>query len=550
MDAQHLSELRSETAAYNWPLQLNGYPPLYGVTAANVDILGAGEYSSYTDSTSSLISQGTLLQERAFAYQKPLSIMDYSLGLYNISANPAYALTLIEPDLNYYLMYGIYPGTGNCWATFDIDKLDIIVPVYEQYMPIFLAMNEAGWQPVGAGTCTDSTILLEQWGNSHATGLYYTINNTATSSKNVTVSINDSQITGPAPTGATEMISGSAIGVSTSSGTSTFTLSVGAGRTVAVNVVLGTIPGTPVVSAPSWVSTQSGTITASWSATGSGPSIVGYEYAIGSTPGGSDVVAWTSAGTATSLTQTGLTLTAGSTYYFSVKAENTNLNWSIAGVSSGILAIAPIGAIRNNPNGTTVGVTDALVTAGTNQLLNVFYIESMDRSSGIQVSGAGLTAHAGDLVQVSGALAGSQGERLIGPPVTLSVIQSGFQTPAPLYLPGIDVGEIQPNQYTNGTNGGMGLYNLGLLVTISGAVSYSDPSNRFFYVDDGSGKLDGSGYTGVRVIRYGVASGVTIPGYSAGSFVMVTGVIGCITSGGTIPVIRPRAASDVTLIAL
>ncbi len=48
--------------------------------------------------------------------------------------------------------------------------------------------------------------------------------------------------------------------------------------------------------------------------------ISGYQYAIGTTAGGTNVVAWTSLGNVLSVTKTGLSLTVGTTYYFSVKA--------------------------------------------------------------------------------------------------------------------------------------------------------------------------------------------------------------------------------------
>ncbi|OGS26168.1 MAG: hypothetical protein A2297_06375 [Elusimicrobia bacterium RIFOXYB2_FULL_48_7] len=47
-----------------------------------------------------------------------------------------------------------------------------------------------------------------------------------------------------------------------------------------------------------------------------------YWYAIGTTPGGTGVAAWADNGTASTVTKTGITLTVGTTYYFSVKAQN------------------------------------------------------------------------------------------------------------------------------------------------------------------------------------------------------------------------------------
>lgn len=47
-----------------------------------------------------------------------------------------------------------------------------------------------------------------------------------------------------------------------------------------------------------------------------------YWYAIGTTPGAADLVNWADNGTATSITQTGLTLVPNQWYYFSVQSEN------------------------------------------------------------------------------------------------------------------------------------------------------------------------------------------------------------------------------------
>jgi hypothetical protein len=47
-----------------------------------------------------------------------------------------------------------------------------------------------------------------------------------------------------------------------------------------------------------------------------------YEYAIGTSPGGSNIVDWISNGTGTSVTKSGLSLVVGQTYYVSVKAVN------------------------------------------------------------------------------------------------------------------------------------------------------------------------------------------------------------------------------------
>jgi hypothetical protein len=64
-------------------------------------------------------------------------------------------------------------------------------------------------------------------------------------------------------------------------------------------------------------------LSANWDASSDAESgISGYQYAIGTTAGGTQTVNWTSLGNVTTYTKTSLSLTNGQTYYFSVKAVN------------------------------------------------------------------------------------------------------------------------------------------------------------------------------------------------------------------------------------
>ncbi|OGS08420.1 MAG: hypothetical protein A2270_09010, partial [Elusimicrobia bacterium RIFOXYA12_FULL_51_18] len=88
----------------------------------------------------------------------------------------------------------------------------------------------------------------------------------------------------------------------------------------------GTTPGVDINAVTSLTE-----LSANWTAASDGESgIRRYWYAIGTTPGGTNVRNWTDAGNVTAVTRTGLTLAGGQTYYFSVKAEN----W--VGLQSGI----------------------------------------------------------------------------------------------------------------------------------------------------------------------------------------------------------------------
>ena len=64
-------------------------------------------------------------------------------------------------------------------------------------------------------------------------------------------------------------------------------------------------------------------LSANWdAATDADSGISGYQYAIGTSAGGTQTVNWTSLGNVTTSRKSGLTLTVGQTYYVSVRAVN------------------------------------------------------------------------------------------------------------------------------------------------------------------------------------------------------------------------------------
>ena len=97
------------------------------------------------------------------------------------------------------------------------------------------------------------------------------------------------------------------------------------------------------------------TISANWSgfADGNGSGIDHYEWAIGTTSGGQDVLAYTSVGiTGTGATRSGLSLISGTTYYVSVRAIDKVQNVSTAVTSDGVMAdsVAPVaGTVKDGP---------------------------------------------------------------------------------------------------------------------------------------------------------------------------------------------------------
>jgi len=97
-----------------------------------------------------------------------------------------------------------------------------------------------------------------------------------------------------------------------------------------------TPPTTPVVLDGGAATNSTTSLSASWSSDDPETGIREYQYAIGTSPGSSNVLAFTTT-TSNFAVANGLTLTVGSTYYFSVRAINNEGFVSAAGVSDGIV---------------------------------------------------------------------------------------------------------------------------------------------------------------------------------------------------------------------
>jgi len=101
-----------------------------------------------------------------------------------------------------------------------------------------------------------------------------------------------------------------------------------------------TASSTPVVTDDGDSTSSTIELHASWTATDTESGIAEYQYSIGATPGGTDVVTWTPIGTDVEITATGLSLTNRKTYYFSVKSKNSAGLWADVGSSNGIVVVS------------------------------------------------------------------------------------------------------------------------------------------------------------------------------------------------------------------
>lgn len=88
--------------------------------------------------------------------------------------------------------------------------------------------------------------------------------------------------------------------------------------------------------------TTPGVLSANWATSfDANTGVIAYEYAIGTTPGDTNVLSWTSNGLTTAVTHAGLNLIHDTTYYFAVRAINGAGFKSVVSVSNGQTAYLP-----------------------------------------------------------------------------------------------------------------------------------------------------------------------------------------------------------------
>lgn len=274
--------------------------------------------------------------------------------------------------------------------------------------------------------------------------------------------------------------------------------------------------------------TSTTTLQAWWNGSDPESGIQRYEYSVGSSPGATDKKGWTNAGTATSATITGLSLSVGATYYINVRAVNgANLTSSVMS-SPGVTVAQEVTSIvqaKGLPDNTYVSLPLSSVSA---KFTGSFYIQDSSRTAGIRVESSA-AVNVNQLVSVSGKIGLVNGcERAI----LNCKVTTGSQGPTvkPLAMVARDVGGASFNAYTPGVTRAPGLHNIGLLVQISGRIRGTIAGG--FYVDDGSGLNDGYGYPGIRVLG-------TPPSDPVGKYVKVIGASSCFKAGDTIyPQIR------------
>lgn len=290
----------------------------------------------------------------------------------------------------------------------------------------------------------------------------------------------------------------------------------------------GTSPSV-TITAPWYLQVQGSSyadLSAIWNGTDSASGVAEYQYAIGTSAGGTNVKGWTSAGTATTASyRDASALSRNYSYYWSVKCKDQAGNWSSVVTADPTMyarTYTSLASALANLDGTAVWIDSYETVTGV--FATWCYIQEPARSFGLKVDTL-TTSPAGSTLKLAGILAGTTSERSLSRPYIISTGSS--TTPSPIFMRAASLGGQSPNVYTHGQSGAIGLYNIGLLVRVAGKVA--SHGSGFFVLDDGSGAT-------VKVYSSKtVADGNTV------------GVTGVCTSETGARVLRTRSTSDVVI---
>lgn len=254
-------------------------------------------------------------------------------------------------------------------------------------------------------------------------------------------------------------------------------------------------PTRPVVVDEGSQTGNKGRLWAAWTSTDAQSGIKEYRYSIGTSPGLRNIVDWTYLGASTSVTRTGLNLQNGQAYFFNVQARDNQGNWSQTGSSDGITYVetspVTIGQARLLPDGSPVKLLNKAVPV---KFGDEWWVQEDDRSAGIKVSGW----RPWDITplqrtSLTGRMGTVNGERVVlnaeATPLGVLVMPRG------LAVSNRALGGESFGNHTPGVTGGTGPNNVGLYVTVYGRVTAI--GNGYYYLDDGSGLLDGSQTAGL-----------------------------------------------------
>lgn len=223
-----------------------------------------------------------------------------------------------------------------------------------------------------------------------------------------------------------------------------------------------------------------------------------------------------------SYTHTGLS--NGTIYYYAAFAHDGSGHYSAPAKQAAQPFAHTCSFARQLADGQLTDLAGKIVTANFASSDGIIYVQEPDRTAAVRVSCGDTTLAVGDVVNVTGTMAtrvvsGYAAERYINS-ATVTKMSSG-DAPRPLAMTCSAVGGA-PLGLTPGVKGGVGLNNIGMLVTISGRVTHK--SGQYVYVDDGSRVENLYGLSTPVVGVMIKCPGSSVP-CAVGDIVSVTGII-------------------------
>jgi hypothetical protein len=294
-------------------------PVISDVTAINITETGATITWTTDEPATSQIEYGTSAPGYANTTSENTTlVVSHSVDITGLTAGTTYHYKVKSRDTD---------GSG-LWAESVDNTFDSASPP-DVTAPVISGVTASGMTQTGATitwTTDEGSSSQVEYGTTDQYGTATTLDSTLVTSHSVALTGLTAGTTYHFRVKSTDAASNEAV-----SADYTF-------ATTPATVADTTPPTTPVVTDDGVITTNLTQLHATWTSSDPESGIAAYEYAIGTSAGGNDTVDWTSAGTETSVTKTGLSLSAGTTYYFSVKAQNGEGLWSAIGTSNGITA--------------------------------------------------------------------------------------------------------------------------------------------------------------------------------------------------------------------
>lgn len=298
----------------------------------------------------------------------------------------------------------------------------------------------------------------------------------------------------------------------------------------------------------------------SWTAV---PNAVSYQYAVGSTSSGTDIKGWTDISATLNpleCTVTGLTLKPGYKYYVQMRAQSPCGGFGPVSVTDGIQAVRTMGSLGlargvTNPR-EVFAVNDVIANTATGDFPGMIFVQDSGHTAGMRVNTSS-SINRGDIVDVLGTIKRVDGEWQITAVDPLGAVHD---------VPPMPLGSAQIRLMADRNEGLVlsGADPTGMLVTTYGTVCATDITAGAFYVDDGSGLVDGVGANGSPASGIRIAYRTLTPPADR-HFVGVTGILRVekrVLSQDTlvndqirhagetlyIPVIYPRDSADIATV--